>query len=234
MTALAPFVPADWDGIALVVFDVDGTLYDQRALRLRMAFDLAIDALRRRELRVLRVIRHYREIREGMGPSDTADFEPELLARTARASGTSEAAVAAIVQEWIEARPLRHLPGLRYAGLEALFAGLRRHGKRIGVFSDYPAADKLAALGLAADLTACAPDPAVRALKPNPRGLARLMTEAGTDPRSTLMIGDRPERDGLAAEALGVRCLIRSSRPTSPWQGFRDYGEALFGPVLAP
>ena len=32
-TTLAPLPPLDWSTIDLVVFDVDGTLYDQRRLR---------------------------------------------------------------------------------------------------------------------------------------------------------------------------------------------------------
>ena len=35
----------DWDCIDLVVFDVDGTLYDQRALRIRMAWELCLHTL---------------------------------------------------------------------------------------------------------------------------------------------------------------------------------------------
>ena len=33
------FQPSDWKDIRLVAFDVDGTLYRQRPLRLRMARD---------------------------------------------------------------------------------------------------------------------------------------------------------------------------------------------------
>jgi hypothetical protein len=37
---MTAFGPADWDGVGLVVFDVNGTLYRQRPLRLRMRRDL--------------------------------------------------------------------------------------------------------------------------------------------------------------------------------------------------
>jgi hypothetical protein len=37
---MTAFGPADWDGVGLVVFDVSGTLYRQRPLRLRMRRDL--------------------------------------------------------------------------------------------------------------------------------------------------------------------------------------------------
>ena len=36
----------DWDGVRLVVFDVDGTLYRQRPLRMKIARDLAAYTIR--------------------------------------------------------------------------------------------------------------------------------------------------------------------------------------------
>ena len=43
------FQPSDWKDIRLVVFDVDGTLYRQRPLRLRMARDLVLHAVTKAE-----------------------------------------------------------------------------------------------------------------------------------------------------------------------------------------
>ena len=40
MTLSQIFAASDWDTIRLVVFDIDGTLYRQRPLRLRMARDI--------------------------------------------------------------------------------------------------------------------------------------------------------------------------------------------------
>ena len=65
--------------------------------------------------------------------------------------GRSPEQVRAVVSRWIDRHPLPYLRACRYAGLGELFAGLRRHGKTIGVLSDYPATAKLAALELAAD-----------------------------------------------------------------------------------
>ena len=48
-----------------------------------------------------------------------------------------------------------------------MFAGLQRAGKKIGIFSDYPATEKLAAMGLAVHHVVAAND--VGLLKP--RGL---------------------------------------------------------------
>lgn len=223
---------ADWEAIRLVAFDVDGTLYRQRRLRWRMAAELARDALVRRDLTTLRVLARYRRLRDQLADAETEDFLPPLLAATAAASGVPESKVTAIVEEWIERRPLPHLAALRHPGLGALFAALRRRGKKIGVLSDYPAVAKLAALGLAADHVVSAEDAAIGVMKPEPRGLIALMHAAGAEPATTVLVGDRVERDGMAARRAGARALIRSARPVEGWQTFTRYDGPPFTCLL--
>jgi HAD superfamily hydrolase (TIGR01549 family) len=218
----------DWDGIRLVVFDVDGTLYDQRGLRFRMLREMLLASIRSRDIDFIRVLRAYRRIREELGDSLHQDFERELTSRTAALVGCSEDEVRATAGEWLERRPLRHLIRYRYPRLPELFRGLRKHGKKIGIFSDYPAPAKLAALELDADVVVCASDADVGVLKPHPRGLQVLMARAATSPAETILIGDRPERDGLAAQAAQVRPLIRSRKPIDGWHTFARYDDPLF------
>jgi putative hydrolase of the HAD superfamily len=226
------FGPADWDGVRLVVFDVDGTLYRQRPLRLRMARDLALHALTRFDLRTLAVLQRFRHLREELGEARIEDFAERLVAETAAASGRTPDEVRAIVARWIDRHPLPYLRRSRYAGLPELFAGLRRHGKAIGVLSDYPATAKLAALELAADHVVTADDPEIGVLKPHPKGLATLIARADATPPETLMIGDRAERDGLVAQQVGAPVLLRSSRPIAGWQTFARFDDPLFAPML--
>ncbi|WP_218191384.1 HAD family hydrolase [Enhydrobacter aerosaccus] len=216
----------------LVVFDVDGTLYRQWLLRLLMAIELLAHVLRCRDGRTLRVLRCYRSIRERMAEEERVDFSPALVAETASACAVPEAEVRAIVAEWIERRPLRYLATCRYPGIGALFEALRRNGTSIGVLSDYRAAAKLRALGLTADHVVCAEDDGVGVLKPHPKGLLMLMEAAGATPDATVVIGDRPQRDGLAARRAGARALIRSARPIDGWQTFARFEGAPFLPLL--
>ncbi|CAN5899389.1 phosphoglycolate phosphatase [soil metagenome] len=229
-----PPAAVDWSAIRLVVFDVDGTLYRQRPLRLRMAAALLLQALRPRGLATIRALACYRRLREPMGDAETADFGRILLAETAAATGLSEQAIRAIVAEWIDRRPLPFLAGCRYPGLVALFAGLRRTGKVIGVLSDYPATAKLAALGLSADHIVSAEDEGIGRLKPNPKGLESLIRRAGAAPAATMMIGDRVDRDGMVARRAGTQVLIRSSRPIEGWQTFDRFDAPVFRPLVAP
>jgi len=224
--------PSDWDGFDLVAFDVDGTLYDQRALRLRMVRDMLLHAAVVWDVGFIRVLRAYRRIRERLADAQQGVFEATLIAETAAAAGCAPATVRAIIGEWIEQRPLRYLADCRYPGLLELFAGLRRSGKIIGILSDYPARAKLAALGLSADHVVSAGDDGVGFLKPHPRGLECLIAAAGVRADATILIGDRKERDGLVARRTGARALIRSAGRLDGWQTFARYDSPLFAPLL--
>jgi FMN phosphatase YigB (HAD superfamily) len=226
-------MPLDWDNLRFVVFDVDGTLYRQRPLRVRMARDILLHTLLKRDLNVMAVLAKYRRIRERLGDEQVVDFERALIAQTAAATASSPDSVRAIVSEWVEQRPLRYLAACRYPGLSQLFAGLRRSGKSIGILSDYPAEAKLEALGLTADYVVFAGDENIGILKPHPRGLESLIAAAGMKPRETVVIGDRVDRDGLVAQRAGAQALIRSSRPIEGWQTFARFDDALFARFLA-
>jgi FMN phosphatase YigB (HAD superfamily) len=220
------FTPADWEGIRLVAFDVDGTLYRQRPLRLRMGRDMLLYTVARLDLNAVTVVNAYRRIRERLAAEEVGGFDNVLIAETAKATFTSPEKVKAVVAEWIDARPLRYLRSCLFSGVPELFTGLRRAGKKIGILSDYPATEKLAAMGLAAHHVVAATD--VGLLKPHARGLQSLIAAAGVTAQETLFIGDRADRDGVAGRRAGVRVLIRSSKPIGTFQTFRTFHDPLF------
>ena len=224
----------DWQNIDMVVFDVDGTLYDQNKLRFLMAKDLMLSALVGFDLTNLRVLKVFRSLRERLAEEEVENFEPILVQRTAAAVGIPGEQVMSIVHQWILQRPLRYLARCRYPAIDRLFAGLRRDGKTIGILSDYPAHDKLKTLGLFADYVVAAGDVGVGRLKPHPRGLEALMEAAGVKPERVLFIGDRNERDGKAACRAGAQQLIRTKRVNSvKFPAFEHFDDAIFAPVLS-
>jgi len=223
----------DWSAIKLVVFDVDGTLYSQRAIRQRMLIQLVMACLRSRSIKPLRVVAFYRSHRETLAAAEVEGFEERLLVRTAEGCGIEIDEVRAIVEEWLERRPMPLLRRARYPHLEEVFAALRARGILIGVLSDYPPTEKLAALGLSADITGWAGEREVNIMKPSPLGLIRLMERAGVRPDQTLMIGDRDERDGEIARRSGVSAWIRSSTPLAGRNWFPAYDVEPFEALLA-
>jgi FMN phosphatase YigB (HAD superfamily) len=218
--------PFDWKPIRLVVFDVDGTLYRQRPLRIRMAAALIAYSLRSGSFQALRVLQEYRKRREHFGDREIEAFEEHLASEVAERFAIAPDLVRSIVSEWIDARPLPMLLACRYSRIDVLFERIRASGRAIGILSDYPADTKLAALGLRADYVVSAGD--VGFLKPHPRGLQRIMAMAGQSPDTTVLIGDRMERDGEAARRAGVQALLRTSKPMEGWRCFRTYDDTLF------
>ena len=119
-----------------------------------------------------------------------------------------------------------------YPGVDRLFQALRASGRTIGILSDYPAREKIAAMGLAADIVVSATDPGIGRLKPDPRGLAYILEQTGTPAQACLMIGDRVFQDGGVASRCGVRALIRSRRTHPQYDTFRSYDDCIFRPLL--
>jgi len=202
-----------------VLFDVDGTLYHQGPLRLRMALELA--ALPPRgslasARRTWAAIRSFRSVREELRELGAAEAPLARLQfeRAAERGGMEVGEVEAVVSEWIFRRPLRYLRRCRRAGIESLLDSLASRAIPAGVFSDYPAREKLEALGLAEkiSLVACATDVEINAFKPHPKGFVWSCERWGLDPAQVLYVGDRVEVDALGAANAGMPCAIVSRR----------------------
>lgn len=209
-TAPAPAVRA-------VVFDLDGTLYAQRPLRLRMAAELAALFVARpvHGLRTMRLLKNYREAQEVLRSEATPYDREHQIAVAAARSGVDQGEAADVIQEWMFRRPLQFLPAYRARGLDSLLTALRNLGVELGVLSDYDAHDKLKALGVASFFSQvlCAADPDVRALKPNPRGLLLACARWRLDTSEAVMVGDRLDVDGAAAAAVHMKSIIVGRRP---------------------
>ena len=197
-----------------VLFDIDGTLYRQRPVQLRMALELAALPLRRplAARSVLRAISGYRHAQEDLrsrhiGSRPLADAQIEIAARL---SGLPNDAVATLVDEWMIRRPLKHLRKQLASGAIELLDRLEYAGVRVGVLSDYPAVEKLRALGLAGRFSPilCSSDPAINRFKPHPRGFLKAAETWMLPPEEILMIGDRYDVDYLGAQAAGMSCAL--------------------------
>ena len=210
--------------IHAVLFDVDGTLYRQRPVRMLMALELLTATMvhpigaRRR----LVALKRFREAQEELRSSDEPrDFTRAQISAAATASGLSIEDVGRIVEEWMHERPLKYLSRFKATGLEALLDFLDRAGVALGVFSDYPAAPKLAAMRLDGRfrLVLSAGDAGVGRLKPHPIGFQVACQRWGLVPRQVLFVGDRPDVDAAGAAAAGLPCVIvgRPAAASTPY-----------------
>jgi len=198
--------------IRAVLFDVDGTLYHQRRMRLLMAAELVAVPLAQpwRARSVWRGVSAYRAAQEELRDSCHADVHAAQLERAADRIGMAASALEPVVSEWMFDRPLKHMPRCRARGLVDLLRFLRGRNIPIGALSDYPAAGKLRALGVAEyfSLTLCAGDAEVGVFKPHPRGFLHACTRWDLNPADVLVVGDRVDADAAGARAAGMPCVI--------------------------
>jgi FMN phosphatase YigB (HAD superfamily) len=154
------------------------------------------------------------------------------FADTAAQCNCSPEHVRAVVQEWMEERPLHYLRPFRPPGVAELFDALRASGRTIAILSDYPAEEKLKVLGLKADLVVSAADEDVRCLKPETKGLQKILDLTHCAPANAIMIGDRFERDRAVADRLGMSAAILSRNQDSRCVTFQSYRSRLFHEVI--
>src|SRR5262249_35947034 len=132
------------------------------------------------------------------------------------------------VEEWMERRPLDLVAKAIYPGLVAFLEKAAQRGIDLGVVSDYPAQEKLRALGIEAYFRCVisSSDPQVRRFKPAPDGILTVLRELNVHPAQAIYIGDRPEVDAKAATSAGTACAILgrpSGRAPGGWLEAPDY-----------
>jgi FMN phosphatase YigB (HAD superfamily) len=233
----------NWQQIRCVIFDVDGTLYTQKRLRGRMLRALVQHySLRPWKLRELLILQQFRAQREQQTAYAGASLEIDQYEWVAKGNRFPVRQVREVVDHWMFRHPLPFLAACRFPGVSEFFTALRAHGITIGIYSDYPAHTKLAALELTADIVVSSTDSAVNRLKPNPQGLHYIMQQLGLLPEQCLFIGDRPELDGACAEAAGMPHLIVAKQPFSAFTFYHTLTHQLhsthlpvtYEPVIHP
>lgn len=185
------------------VFDVDGTLYYQNKLRFEMAKRLLIFTIKN-PFRILdlRIIQKFRSLREN---SDTTDGIYELIAKKYK---KREEYVRDFINFWIYENPLSAVNKTKDLEIIDLIHRLCSNNKKVVIWSDYKAIDKLKALNLDIEYVYTADDERVKELKPSPKALELIKMDFSVGNESILMIGDRDCKDGEAARRANVDYVI--------------------------
>ena len=196
------------------IFDMDGTLYFKRPMQLRMAWQLGrYYLLHPHRVKELLVIRAYRKLREREDITGREGFETVIRRRLAGDFSMSESRVDSVVDNWMLLRPLMAVAKSRDKTLLRQITQLQNLGKAVFVYSDYPAKDKCRAIGLKPQGIYWPDGVKIRKLKPEPDGLRCLLEENGLAPEDVLFVGDRQEKDGKCAAAMGVDAWILAGDP---------------------
>lgn len=197
------------DGIQAVIFDVDGTLYSLKKMRFLMALDLftffVFRPWRWNDLVVLYLFRKNRVALERDSSGNISVTQYELRIRGRRSDPKY---VEQLVKEWIFDRPLRYVCVCMYANVARWIRELSKRDIKIAYFSDYPPLEKVKTLKLPGNYFVASSDREVDALKPSPRGLLELVSRMGVPIEQCVFVGDTLEKDGVAAERIGMKFFL--------------------------
>ena len=199
-----------WDTIELVIFDVDGTLYDQSKLRKKMLLALIGHyIIRPWKYYDLLILYHFRKEREKHAGYKSDNLEDAQYEWCLNKVNSSVGEVKRVIADWIFTFPNPYLSSCKYPGVAAFFEELEKKKIATAVYSDYDAAQKLQHLNLQVDLVASSTEAKINALKPLPDGLNFILSELKIqDKQKCLFIGDRFELDGACADAAGIPFLL--------------------------
>lgn len=199
----------DWKTVKGVIFDIDGTLYDQRKLRMMMLIELCGHVLKNKNaIMDLKILYHFRKVRDELAKSESNNVLKQQFEKVAKELSIGTEHIADIVEKWIYKKPLKYMEISRFDMVDTFFDALRMRGLKIGIFSDYPVDEKLAALRLSADATCYSLEPDLNKLKPQTLGLKTVINRLLLDISECVFIGDRDSRDGLCARRLGVPFVL--------------------------
>lgn len=193
--------------IKVVIFDVDGTLYDQSKLRRKMLLELLKYYLVRPwRLKELLILSHFRSERENKNNYNDAGLIEDLQYEWCAVKGNySLTDVKEIVKQWMFVFPNPYLKQYVFEGVNTFFNFLKQSNIKIAIYSDYKADDKLKSMGLEADLIVSSTDTYINKLKPNPEGLNFIVKHFTVSKEECLFIGDRQEMD--------AECAINAQMP---------------------
>jgi HAD superfamily hydrolase (TIGR01549 family) len=200
---------SDWFAYGAWLVDLDGTLYRQLPVRLAMAAELLL--LGPHRIRAIKRFRLEQElIRSEAAEVDacgaTCPYQMQLARAAAGLSCTVES-LAPIIREWMEQRPGNWLRLFRNRRLLAEIEAFRGRGGRTALVSDYPASIKLARLEASRlfDCVIASGEPGgPPLLKPSPAGYLLAAEHLQVPPARCLVIGDRDDADGAAAQRAGM------------------------------
>lgn len=194
------------NGVKTVVFDLDGTLYNKQGLAARLTsrlwWCLPLLAAERRARKNMHYFRY----------ASQQEFFTAFFRQMARGHWWS----VGIAEKWYNHVYMPTMVRLigRYhrprPQIIALLDECKRMGLQMAVYSDYGCVEeKMEALGIDTqpfELLVSAPE--LGALKPSETCAAAVMEMLHAEPETTLFVGDRDEKDGASARAVGARFML--------------------------
>lgn len=204
MTPSLTQLPISAQQIKLVVFDLDGTLYElkpmQKQMRNRLLKHLLFHPLAWKEIWA---VYHFRRERKKRTGSHTPNLAQAQYVWVSEKTGIPVETVQQHIEKWMIHEPLGIISALSYKKVIPLVELLKKQQIQTAIFSDLEAVKKAEALQIGITDVFSAVDEAIDALKPHPAGLFHIANFYGVNLSEILFIGDKEELDGRCAREAG-------------------------------
>lgn len=199
-----------WDKLELIIFDVDGTIYNQSKLRKRILVSLLIYySARPWKYKDLYILYHFRKEREKHAGRHFNSLEEEQYEWCSKKTGISISYIKQVIDKWIFNYPNKFLLNCMYPGAKEFIKTITDYNILTAVYSDYPAEKKMQMMNLDFNMLVSSTDHFINAMKPSVRGLDHIIKELNIRDRANcLFIGDRYELDGECANFAAIPFLL--------------------------
>lgn len=194
--------------VKAIVFDVDGTLYNQDIFRLFLVADLFKHFILspKKTLAALKVLRTYRKVHEEIRKDvNAADLYNIQIKKTADLHKIHFDDANKIMEEWFHTKPLKHFAYTKRKKLIDTFKWFKENDIKTALLSDYPCENKAKALGVFeyVDEIKSSMDLDIDKLKPDPKGFLRVAEILKLKPEEIMYVGDRYKIDIIGAKNAG-------------------------------
>jgi len=201
-----------WDKLDCFIFDVDGTLYDQKSVRLVMLGKLLrYYGLRPKKLKELLAVQMFRHIwNNRAGRNMTMD---ELNRSIGKKLKLTEDKIRKIINKWMFTEPMNAVSDAAYQDVAEYIQKQYLAGKRIVVYSDYPVEAKMKALGLPYHQMFVSGEGITPEHKPSETSIRAIINCLAVPKERVIYIGNSNKKDKKSAEAGEISyCDIKEFR----------------------
>lgn len=206
----------NFSAVKAVIFDFDGTLYDNTGIARHIILSRPLDMFKfgkERRLRKMLVGRDF---------ENSENFYKAYYARGAQLFRTTSGRFADWYNNIYMNAMLSALRKKRYAahcGIKECFYVLTEKGIKIAMYSDYPLVEeRMGAIGIDAEtigmISAIYTSETLGCLKPAPRAFLQIAADLKAKPKECLVVGDRADTDGQGARNAGMKFIQIKTKKT--------------------
>lgn len=193
-----------------VAFDLDGTLYPNYLLYIRLLPKLALHPFFYSAFSKARNTLHYPTGNYPPGGyAEEGSFYDKQAEAVAKLLGKPGGQIKQKLEERVYTSWEKHFSGIRlFPQLKETLCELRRSGLRLGILSDFPPAKKLSLLGLNGFFDTALSSEETGALKPSGIPFAALARALDAQPGEILYVGNNVQYDIEGAKAAGMETAL--------------------------